>query len=202
MIACNSGARNPGGSRMSYTVSHFEIRARDPAALAEFYTEVLGFIVSDRGVLDRGPAKGRELIFLSHSPEEHHQIVLIPAEAGAAASNAGGGIGHVAFRVDSLDEVRGVYEKVRHLPHAKPEPVSHANTWSGYFRDPEDNRIEIFTQTPWHATQPCRFDVDYDLDDAALKQATEAAAPTLPGFTSGDAGQDSFRRRFENAPAE
>ena len=36
---------------MSYTVSHFEIRARDPAALAKFYTEVLGFIVSDRGVL-------------------------------------------------------------------------------------------------------------------------------------------------------
>ena len=38
---------------MSYTVSHFEIRARDPAGLAKFYTEVLGFIVSDRGVLDR-----------------------------------------------------------------------------------------------------------------------------------------------------
>jgi len=43
---------------MGYTVSHFEIRARDPGALAKFYTEVLGFIVSDRGVLDRGPAKG------------------------------------------------------------------------------------------------------------------------------------------------
>src|SRR5437763_16892321 len=115
MIACNSGARNPGGSRMSYTVSHFEIRARDPAALANFYTEMLGFIVSDRGVLDRGPAKGRELIFLSHSPEEHHQIVLIPAEAGAAASNVGDGVGHVASRADSLDEVRHGYEQVRQI---------------------------------------------------------------------------------------
>ena len=42
---------------MSYTVSHFEIRARDSAAMAHFYTEVLGFIVSDRGVLDAGPMK-------------------------------------------------------------------------------------------------------------------------------------------------
>src|SRR4051794_3011150 len=200
MIACNSGARNPGGSRMSYTVSHFEIRARDPAALAEFYTEVLGFIVSDRGVLDRGPAKGRELIFLSHSPEEHHQIVLIPAKAGAAASNAGGGIGHVAFRVDSLDEVRRVYEKVRNLPHAKPEPVSHANTWSVYFRDPEDNRVEIFTQTPWHATQPCRFDIDYDLDDKKLKEATLADARTLSGFTTGEEWQQNFDPKFEKVP--
>src|SRR3954468_3486778 len=199
MIACNSGARNPGGSRMSYTVSHFEIRARDPAALAEFYTEVLGFIVSDRGVLDRGPAKGRELIFLSHSPEEHHQIVLIPAEAGAAASNAGGGIGHVAFRVDRLDEVGGVYERVRKLPHAKPEPVSHVNTWSVYFRDPEDNRIEIFTQTPWHATQPCRFDVDYDLDDKKLKETTLADARTLSGFTTGEEWQQNFDSQFEKS---
>jgi catechol 2,3-dioxygenase len=185
-------------AQMSYTVSHFEIRARDPAALAKFYTEVLGFIVSDRGVLDRGPAKGRELIFLSHSPEEHHQIVLIPSEASAPGS----GIGHVAFRVDSLDEVRRVYEKVRQLPHAKPEPVSHANTWSVYFRDPEDNRIEVFTQTPWHATQPCRFDVDYDLSDAKLKETTLASARGLDGFASTEAWQEAFARRFEDAGAK
>src|SRR2546430_8549024 len=47
-------------------------------------------------------------------------IVLIPSDAQASGS----GIGHVAFRVDSLDEVRSVYEKVRKLPYAKPEPVS------------------------------------------------------------------------------
>src|ERR1044071_4411959 len=134
-IICRS---NPKGMPMSYTVSHFEIRARDPAAMEKFYTEVLGFIVSDRGALDAGPMKGRELIFLSHSPEEHHQIVLIPSDAQASGS----GIGPVALRVDSLDARRRVSEKVRKLPHAKPEPVSHANTWSGYFRDPEQNRIE------------------------------------------------------------
>src|SRR5438270_6914791 len=188
-------SRRSGGRPMSYTVSHFEIRARDQAAMEKFYTEVMGFIVSDRGVLDRGPMKGRELIFLSHSPEEHHQIVLIPSDA----TGPGSGIGHVAFRVDSLDEVRRVYEKVRVLPHAKPEPVSHANTWSVYFRDPEDNRIEIFTQTPWHATQPCRFDVDYDLDDKKLKETTLADARTLSGFTTGEEWQQNFDSQFEKS---
>src|SRR5205823_7812432 len=134
-IICRS---KPERTPMSYTVSHFEIRARDPAAMEKFYTDVLGFIVSDRGVLDAGPMKGRELIFLSHSPEEHHQIVLIPSDAPAAGS----GIGHVAFRVDSLDEVRRVYEKVRKLPHAQPEPVTDANTRLAYFRVPADNRTE------------------------------------------------------------
>jgi catechol 2,3-dioxygenase-like lactoylglutathione lyase family enzyme len=182
---------------MSYTVSHFEIRARDQAVMEKFYTEVMGFIVSDRGVLNAGPMTGRELIFLSHSPEEHHQIVLIPTDAKEA--NTGSGVGHVAFRVDSLDEVRRVYEKVRHLPHAKPEPVSHGNTWSVYFRDPEDNRIEVFTQTPWHATQPCRFDVEYDQPDAALREATLGAAKTLPGFTTTEDWQHGFDKRFEPA---
>ena len=183
---------------MGYTVSHFEIRARDQAVMEKFYTEVLGFIVSDRGILDRGPLKGRELIFLSHSPEEHHQIVLTPGDA----AGPGSGVGHVAFRVDSLDEVRRVFEKVRQLPHAKPEPVSHGNTWSVYFRDPEDNRIEIFTQTPWHTTQPARFDVDYAQPDPALKQTTEATAQTLPGFTTGEDWQQAFNKRFEKPSAE
>jgi catechol 2,3-dioxygenase-like lactoylglutathione lyase family enzyme len=184
---------------MGYTVSHFEIRARDQAVMEKFYREVLGFIVSDRGVLDRGPMQGRELIFMSHSPEEHHQIVLIPSEATAQSSSVGSGIGHVAFRVDGVDEVRRVYEKVRVLPYAKPEPVSHGNTWSVYFRDPEDNRIEVFTQTPWHATQPCRFDVDYDQPDAALQEATLGTAKTLAGFTTAEEWQEAFNRRFAEA---
>jgi catechol 2,3-dioxygenase-like lactoylglutathione lyase family enzyme len=184
---------------MSYTVSHFEIRAHDPKAMEKFYTEVMGFIVSDRGLLTAGPAAGKELVFLSHSPEEHHQIVLIPSDASAAS---GAGIGHVAFRVDSLDEVRRVYEKVRALPYTKPEPVSHGNTWSVYFRDPEDNRIEVFTQTPWHTTQPCRFDVDYGKPDAALKEATRADASKLAGFTATEDWQEEFNRRFETASAK
>ncbi|MBV9825223.1 MAG: VOC family protein [Alphaproteobacteria bacterium] len=183
---------------MSYTVSHFEIRARDQAVMEKFYTEVLGFIVSDRGLLTMGPNAGRELIFLSHSPEEHHQIVLIPSEV----TDQGGGIGHVAFRVDTLDEVRRVFDKVRLLPHAKPEPVSHGNTWSVYFRDPENNRIEVFTQTPWHTTQPCRFDVDYGLADAELKSSTLAAAATQTGFVAGEEWQEAFARKFADAPAE
>jgi catechol 2,3-dioxygenase-like lactoylglutathione lyase family enzyme len=183
---------------MSCTVSHFEIRVRDSAAMEKFYTEILGFTVTDRGLLARGPGVGRELVFMSHSPEEHHQIVLIPSEATAAGS----GIGHVAFRVDSLDEVRRVFAKVQTLPHAKPEPVSHGNTWSVYFRDPEDNRIEVFTQTPWHATQPCRFDVDYGLSDAALREATLASAEALDGFTTTEAWREGFVKRFEESAAD
>ena len=43
---------------MSYTVSHFEIRARDQKVMEKFYTEIMGFIVSDRGLLTAGRPPG------------------------------------------------------------------------------------------------------------------------------------------------
>jgi hypothetical protein len=60
----------------------------------------------------------------------------------------------------------------------------------------------VFTQTPWHTTQPCRFDVDYDKPDAALKEATRQSASELAGFTPTEDWQEEFTRRFEPAPAE
>ena len=149
------------------------------------------------GDLGREAAKlHAEILEPGHRADEEGEGV----DAPGLERDQGGGIGHVAFRVDSLDEVRSVYEKVRGLPFTKPEPVSHGNTWSVYFRDPENNRIEVFTQTPWHATQPCRFDVNYDQDDAALKDATRTDASKLAGFTSNEAWQEEFNRHFE--PAE
>jgi hypothetical protein len=44
---------------MSYTVSHVESGARDQAVMDEFYTEIMGFIVSDRGIPEREGAQGR-----------------------------------------------------------------------------------------------------------------------------------------------
>ena len=51
--------------------SHMGLSVKNVARMERFYTEVLGFAVTDRG-----NAGGMELVFLSRSPEDHHQIVL------------------------------------------------------------------------------------------------------------------------------
>lgn len=136
----------------------------------------MGFIISDRGFLTAGPAAGRELIFLSHSPDEQHQIVLIPSDAPTRAAAS------AMSRSASTASARCAASTKRYArcPTQSP-PVSRGNTWSVYFRDPENNRIEMFTQMPWHTTQPCCFDVNYDQDDAALKSTTEADARKFAG---------------------
>jgi catechol-2,3-dioxygenase len=51
--------------------------------------------------------------------------------------------------------------------------VDHGNSWSLYFRDPEANRIEVYTDTPWHIAQPYLEPLDLDLSDAEITRRTE-----------------------------
>ena len=58
---------------------HIGINVADMEPMVKFYTEILGFKLTDRG--KGGGANGPELVFLSRDPEEHHQIVLVGDEA-------------------------------------------------------------------------------------------------------------------------
>ena len=168
---------------ISLSLSHFELYVSDVAAMEDFYTRYLGFEVTDRG---RGAAG---LVFLSRNPHEHHQLVLNPAEAAVPVQSP---LDHIAFRAATLAELKSLHAALADSS-AELQTVSHGNSWSIYFRDPEGNRLELFTDTPWHVDQPCRFEIDLGLDEPALREFTENAIRELPGF--GDAGDWRQRRR-------
>ncbi len=157
----------------NFLLSHFELYVKDAPSMEAFYTRRLGFVVTDRG---EGP---QGLVFLSRNPGEHHQLVINPRPTRKAS---GSPLDHIAFRVASLQEVRRVHEALKEDPGAAAEAVSHGNTWSVYFRDPEGNRLEVFADTPWYVSQPCRFPIDLGLDDARLHADTERRVRDLPGF--------------------
>ena len=54
-----------------YRFSHMGLATSDLPRMEQFYTEVLGFTVTDRGF-----ALGCDLVFLSRDPADHHQVVL------------------------------------------------------------------------------------------------------------------------------
>ncbi len=166
------------------TFSHAELRVRDLADMEAFFTDVLGFVVTDRG---------ETMVFLSGDAREHHQIVL------SQANDADRGVGrldHLALRTSDLEALRRVYDRLRAAPDAAPEPVSHGTTWSVYFRDPEGNRFELFCETPWHVDQPVRFAIDLDLPEHELRAATEARIRGLPGFGPKRAWHANLARRL------
>ena len=156
----------------SISLSHFELYVDNVSCMEEFYTRCLGLVVTDRG-------EGKDgMVFLSRNPDEHHQLVLTPGKSETGTESP---LDHIAFRVDSITHLR-VFHKTLKSCSAKLQTVSHGTTWSIYFLDPENNRLELFTDTPWHVNQPCRFEVDFAVSNEELREFTEQKIKDLPGF--------------------
>ncbi|MEO8718559.1 MAG: VOC family protein [Burkholderiales bacterium] len=164
--------------------SHLGLYVHDIARMERFYTGLLGFVVSDRGALG-----ATQLVFLSRDPREHHQIVLAsgrPAEARFTTVN------QISLRVDHLAALRHFAARAPEHGATDIQPVTHGNALSVYLRDPEDNRLELFIDTPWYVDQPLREPLDLGLADVDLWRAVEARARTLSGFRP----VEEWRREF------
>ncbi|MEZ9231415.1 VOC family protein [Vibrio amylolyticus] len=169
-------------------LSHIELYVEDLVKMEAFYTDHLGFVVTDRGEGQNG------MVFLSRSPEEHHQVVLSPIQLRRSQESP---VDHISFRVNAISELRTFYSSLKAASEISLQTVSHGTTWSLYFRDPENNRFEIFTDTPWYVHQPCKFTVDLDLADEALMRFTENEIINRPGFSLASDWKTSHKKNLE-----
>ena len=162
---------------MSLRLAHAVVYVRDLDEMLDFYCGVLGFDVTDRGPVFEG---GPDIVFLSQA-EDHHQLAFLPLRKGDDRPNS---VDHIAFRVDSLDELRVFVAAVESDGRATElRPLSHGNAWSLYLRDPELNGIELFVDTPWHVAQPQGQAISFEWDDAELREWTEKTFGEEPGFS-------------------
>jgi catechol 2,3-dioxygenase len=179
----------------SLAFSHMGMYVRDLAGMADFYSRVLGFTVTDRGELPT-PHGRVELVFLSRDPNEHHQIVLASGRPEALAFNV---INQISFRVPDLASLRHFHAALRGEKVTDVSPVTHGNAISVYFRDPEGNRIEIFLDTPWYCEQPCREPLDLSKSDEEILRDAEKVARSLRGFQPREQWSAELRRKMQAA---
>lgn len=174
---------------MPLRLSHAVLHVKDLELMLDYYTKVLGFAVTDRGPLgEHAP----DIVFLSQDPGEHHQLAFIPIPPGEKRPGA---LNHLAFRIEGLAELREMMARIQADRRGRPPaPMTHGNTWSAYFADPEGNGIEVFCDTPWHVPQPQGRMWDPAKDEAALLEETRAAFACEPGFGPGDAYIEARRR--------
>ena len=159
---------------------------RDADSMALYYQTVLGFTITDRGLLGTVP-----LIFLRRDPSEHHQIILAGGKPDGLSFNV---INQISFRVQGLDVLRAV----KALAEQDTGPtemlcVTHGNAISIYFRDPEGNRIEAFVDTPWYCEQPLREIIDLNDDDATILAHAEKIASHAPNFNCAQHGKPRWQ---------
>ncbi len=169
-------------------LAHVGLFVRDLDVMVAFYTRVLGLVVTDSGDYYMG---GR-IAFLSRNADEHHQIVMASGRAEGNPTT----INQLSFRVNSLEDLRRYYislvaERVREI-----NPRDHGNAWSIYFSDPEDNRIELYTPSPWYVKQPRGEPLDLTEPAEIIRAKTEALIRADPTGCTREAWMEKLHSRL------
>jgi len=168
--------------------SHVGLYAKDLAAMEAFYTELLGFQVTDRGEL-----QGTPIVFLSRDPQEHHQIVLMAGRTGDARV-----VNQISFRLESLADLKALAARLAERG-SRGVAGDHGNAWSYYAPDPDGNLLEFFVDAPWYVAQPRFVPFDLGLADDEIVRRTEAAIAADPTKRPAAAWRAEFAERLAKA---
>jgi catechol 2,3-dioxygenase-like lactoylglutathione lyase family enzyme len=148
------------------SLGHVGIAVQDMDKMLDFFTRILGMTVTDGG----GP--GGRGVFLSGHPEtEHHEVLL--SQAQGRHTNAQ----QISFTVDSLDELRELYHSIRDYGIDNFRITNHGIAIGCYFRDPENNHIEVYWSTGMDYPQPHGEPIDLDASNEELLKILENMPP-------------------------
>ncbi len=164
-------------------IGHIALFVADIPASKRFYTEVLGFEVSDEYPEDMQPAGA---VFLRCNPD-HHGIALFQAKG---PNPPDGGMHHLAFEVPTLDDV---FKARAHLRKHNVPIDFDGRRRAGVqiaveFRDPDGYRLEIYWGIdqiqPGEASRPAdqwkgAKSLEAAVADPVLGQDTRLADPGL-----------------------
>jgi catechol-2,3-dioxygenase len=171
--------------------THFGLFVQDVDRMAAFYKDVLSFVETDRGILN-----GREIVFLSRDPSEHHQIVFYK---GLTAPPREEVVNQISFRVSDLESLLAFYPRVLASGADDVRPINHGNAWSVYFRDPEHNRVEVYATSPWYVSQPCREPLDISQSADRIRAVSEAWCRAQPSYRPAEEFREEIAAKIRAA---
>ena len=120
-------------------LDHLSLPAADPSRTSDFFTEVLGFRVSERVIDDTGKLTAAWLFATANTT---HNVSILK---GPNAK-----LHHVGFRADDWTEIRRAADVlVMNEVPIEIGPTRHGITrgFTTYFRDPSGNRFEFFVDS-------------------------------------------------------
>lgn len=166
-----------------HQLNHAVLYVRDARVSATFYRDVLGF----EPVGDMTMGGGAAMFLKAPASSNDHDLGLFSLGEAATASNAGraGGVGlyHLAWEVDTLDDLRQVAERLS-TRGALVGATNHGTTKSLYGRDPDGLEFEVVWLIPADRIEPADLEARSSLQPLDL----EAEVARFGGRTRGGIG--------------
>ncbi|MGH7095136.1 MAG: VOC family protein [Stellaceae bacterium] len=113
--------------------AHFVLRTGQHDKLADWYQTVLSARIVFRD---------DHLCFLSYD-DEHHRVALIQIPGLPVRDPDAVGTDHVAYSYNNLGELLATYRRLKAAGITPNWPINHGVTTSMYYRDPDNNRVEL-----------------------------------------------------------
>lgn len=175
------------------TFRHLGINCFKLDPMVAFYQRWFGLVVVDRAI----GSTGDEVAFMTADPHEHHQIVIATGRKSDAPQ-----LNQVSFEVPTLGELIGLTRAFHREGVRILQQKDHGNAWSVYVADPENNRLEIYTHSPWHIDQAIWWPLDMLTEtEEQIFERTKAKAQSWPNYMTREQWQAKIARQIEEARA-
>ena len=161
------------------SLGHVGISVTDMDKMLDFYTRILGLTVTDGG-------EGRGVFLSAHPETEHHEFLISPQPDRHTNAQ------QISFKIESLDELREMYHDIRDYGIDTFRITNHGVAIGCYFRDPENNHVEVYWSTGMDYPQPHGEPIDLDLSTPELVSIIENMTPkegSGPKYYGRDAGK-------------
>ena len=157
------------------SLGHLGFYVKDVERSVAFYRDILGLQVSDRS------PRGSVFMTAQDRLAEHHELLIAPGRQDGTANT----IQQISFRCASLADVKDFYRLFMERKVSIQRIVTHGNTVSIYFEDPDGNTVEVYWPTRIDVPQPFGKPVDLTKSDEEImaevhRVVRESEASTTP----------------------
>jgi catechol-2,3-dioxygenase len=158
-------------------LGHIGIYVRDLDRMERFYRDFMGLTVTKRN------AAGTSVFFSANPDAVDHEIAIV---AGRPADDEPKLIQQLSLAVESLDDVRQFYRRLKAGGYQIQRTVSHASAVGCYFYDPEGNCCEVFWVTGKSSWEVTAEPVDLDQPDEIILEQVERHWQRTRGVSMGE----------------
>jgi catechol 2,3-dioxygenase-like lactoylglutathione lyase family enzyme len=171
-------------------LGHVGIYVQDLDKMKAFYSDFMGMTLTK--------VSDQSAFFSTDPSRSDHEIALMTGRPSAQDPHL---INQISMRVESLDDLRDFHRRIKEKGYQIDQIVTHASAIGCYFRDPEDNRTEVFWVTGLPSWAGVGVPIDIERPDAEVMADVQRVWESVRHVPMGEKPDAETRTRIRELNA-